>query len=76
MVVDPEQGVTLQCQPRAMTLTMDPSALLGLALDDLEPLKSDCVGFSRAMEKGKYVYNILLSACGAEIKVNFYPMCL
>ena len=53
-----------------MRLTFEPSVLLGLALDDLEPLKNDCVGFSKAEEDGKYVYIIPLSDCGAEVKVR------
>jgi len=70
VVIDPEQGVALQCQPRTMRLTFEPSVLLGLALDDLEPLKNDCVGFSKAEEDGKYVYIIPLSDCGAQVKVH------
>lgn len=53
-----------------MVLTMDPSVLLGLALNDLGPLRSDCLGYTRSVVGGMFVYKIPLVECGADVKVR------
>ena len=70
VVIDAEQGVKLECGTQAMNVTMDPAALLGLSLNDLEPLKRNCAGFTRVEQGGLYMYTIPLSDCGADVKVS------
>lgn len=71
MTVVVDKGVQLQCQANVMMLTFDPLVLPGLTLDDLVPLKSDCVGYNKSVEDGQFVFRLPLSDCGANIEVGW-----
>ena len=68
-VINPSQGVTLECGSKSMKLVLDSTVTVGLALNDLQPLKENCFGYYTTVENGNYVYSIPLGGCGAQVTV-------
>ena len=53
-----------------MKLSIDPSVVVGMQMEDLQPLQENCFGFFPSFEYGRFVYSIPLSDCGAEVTIH------